>query len=77
MVFFLLSFRFRVGRLEGRFSFQAVFGVESGMSSVHLDIRHWTFHASFIGGGKGEGGGFIFLLANRKGQGALLLFLLS
>jgi hypothetical protein len=37
----------------------------------------WTFHASFIGGGGGEGAGFIFLSANRKGQGALLLFLLS
>jgi hypothetical protein len=38
------------GRLEGRFLFQAVFGVDSGLSSVHLS-GHWTFHASFIGGG--------------------------
>ncbi len=26
------------GRLEGRFFFQAVFGVDSGLSSVHLDM---------------------------------------
>jgi hypothetical protein len=51
--------------------------VESGLSSVHLDTGHWTFHASFIGGDGGEGGRFIFLSANRKGQSALLLFLLS
>jgi len=51
LVFFLLSFGFRVGRLEGRF----VFGVESGLSSVHLNTGHWTFHASFIGGGEVRG----------------------
>jgi hypothetical protein len=34
----------------------------------------WTFHASFIWA---RGGGFIFLSANGKAQGALLLFLLS
>jgi hypothetical protein len=33
LVFFLLSFGFRVGRLEGSFFFQAVFGVGSGLSS--------------------------------------------
>jgi len=75
--FFLLSFGFRVERLEGRFFFSSCIGVESGLSSVHSNIGHWTFHASFIGVNEGEGGGFIFLLANRKGQGALLLFLLS
>jgi hypothetical protein len=63
--------------LEGRFFFQVVFGVESGLSNVHLDTRHWTFHASFIAGARGGGAGFIFLSANRKAQGALLLFLLS
>ncbi len=41
---------------------------------VHLDSGQWTFHASFIWAG---GGGFIFLSANGKAQGALLLFLLS
>jgi hypothetical protein len=60
------------------FFLQPVFGVESGLSSVDLDTGHWTFHASFIGGGRGVGrGGFIFLSANRRAQGALLLFLLS
>jgi len=73
--FFLLSFGFKVGRLEGRFFFQDVFGVKSGLANVHSDIGHSTFHASFIGGSEGERGGFIFLSANRKGQGALLLFL--
>jgi hypothetical protein len=34
LIFFLLSFGFRVGRLEGRFFSQVVFGVESGLSSV-------------------------------------------
>jgi len=66
-----------LGGWKGDFFFQVVFGVESGLSSVHSDIGHWTFHASFIGGSGGEGGGFIFLSTNRKGQGALLLFLLS
>ncbi len=37
------------GRLEGRFFFQAVFGVDSGLSSFHLDTG--LFHASFILGG--------------------------
>jgi len=72
--FFPFKFWVRVGRLKGRFFFQAIFGVESGLSSVHSDTGHWTFHVSFIGG---EGGGFIFLSANRKGQGALFLFLLN
>jgi len=40
LVFFLLSFGFRVGRLEGRFFFQDVFGVESELSNVHLDTGH-------------------------------------
>ncbi len=38
-------------------------------------LGQWTFHASFSG--RGWGGGFIFLSANGKAQGALLLFLLS
>jgi hypothetical protein len=42
LVFFLLSFGFKVGRLEGRFFFQVIFGVESGLSSVHLNIGHWN-----------------------------------
>jgi len=66
-----------LGVWRGGFFFLVVFGVENGLSSVHLDTRHSTFHASFIGGGGGEGGGFIFLSTNRKGPGALLLFLLS
>jgi len=68
---FFLSFGFRVGMLQvgKEVFFSSVFGVESG---------HWTFHASFIGGGQGGGkGGFIFLSANRRAQSALLLFLLS
>jgi hypothetical protein len=35
--------------------------------TVQCPLGHLTFHASFIGGGGGEGGGFIFLSANRKG----------
>jgi hypothetical protein len=66
LVFFLLSFGFRVGRLEGRFFFQVVFDVESGLSNVHSDTGHWTFHASFIGGGEGER--FIFLSANGRAK---------
>jgi len=43
-----------------------------------VESGHWTFHASFIGGGRGgKRGGFIFLSTNRRAQGALLLFLLS
>ncbi len=44
--FFLLSFGFKVGRLQvgGEIFFSIVFAVESG---------HQTFHASFIGGGRG------------------------
>jgi len=41
-------------------------------------LGQWTFHESF--GGRGDGGGergFVFLSANGKAQGALLLFLLS
>jgi len=57
-----------VGGWRGGFFFQVVFGVESGQ---------WTFHASFIWAPGGGGGGFIFLSANGKAQGALLLFLLS
>ncbi len=75
LVFFLLSFGFRVGRLEGRFFFSSC--IWCGKWIVQCPLGHWTFHASFIGGGGGEGGGFIFLSANRKAQGALLLFLLS
>jgi hypothetical protein len=68
LVFFLLS----LGAWgDGRFFFQAVFGVESGP----CPLGQWTFHTSFIG--RGEGGGFVFLSANGKTQGALLLFLLS
>jgi hypothetical protein len=45
--------------------------VDSGLSSVHLDTglsMQVLFEA---------GGGFVFLSANGKGQGALFLFLLS
>jgi len=54
-----------VGDRRGGFFFQAIFGAESGQ---------WTFYTSFIWA---RGGGFIFLSANKKAQGALLLFLLS
>jgi len=38
LVFFLLSFVFRVGRFGGRFFFfQAVFGVENELSIFHSD----------------------------------------
>ncbi len=45
-----------LGGWRGGLFFQVVFGVESGLSSVHSDTRHWTFHASFIGvaGVRGE-----------------------
>jgi hypothetical protein len=59
LVFFLLSFGFRVGKLEGRFFFQVVCGVESRLSNVQLSMQ------VLLGGDRGEGGGFIFLLANR------------
>ncbi len=57
--------------MEGRFFFQAIFGVESGQS-----MSTWTvdFPCKFY---LGTGGGFIFLSANGKAQAALLLFLLS
>jgi hypothetical protein len=75
LVFFLLSFGFRVGRLEGRFFFSSC--IWCGEWTIHCPLGHWTFHAKFIGGNGGEGGGFYFFSTNRKGQGALLLFLLS
>ncbi len=49
------------GRLEGR-SFLAVFGEDSGLSSVHLDIG-LSMQVLFWGGG-----GFVFLSANGKAQ---------
>ncbi len=55
MFFFVLSFLFRVGRLEvgGQVLFlQAVFGC-----GEQCPLKHWTFHASFIGGGRGGAGG--------------------
>ncbi len=79
LVFPLLSFWFKVGRLEvgGEVFFQAVFGVESGLSRVHLDTglsMQVLFGTAVGGGGRG---GFIFLSGNRRAEGALLLFLLS
>jgi hypothetical protein len=53
----------------GRFSFQAVFGVDRGLSSVHLDTG-LSIQVLF-----GGGGGFVFLSANGNAQGALLLSL--
>jgi len=56
LIFFLLSFGFKVGRLEERFFFSSRIWcgeVENGLSSVRTG--HWTFRASFIGGGvRGE-----------------------
>jgi hypothetical protein len=48
------------GRLEGRFFFQAIFGVDSGLSSVHLDTG---LSMQVLFGGQG---GFVFLSANGK-----------
>ncbi len=59
-------------RLEGGFFFSScVFGVDSGLSSVHLDTG-LSMQVLFEGGK-----GFVFLLTNGKAQGALLLFLLG
>jgi hypothetical protein len=71
--FFFLSFGFKVGRLQvgGEvFFFKCIWCGEWTVQS-----GHWNFHTSFIGGSR-ERGGFIFLSANRRAQGALL-FLLS
>jgi hypothetical protein len=59
------------GRLEGRFFFQAIFSVHSGLSSVHLNTG---LSMQLLSWG---GGGFFFLSGNGKAQGASLLFLLS
>ncbi len=70
--FFLLSFGFTVGRLEGRLFFR--------MYVVwRVDCPEWTldFPCKFYWGGGGMKGRFIFLSANRRAQSALLLFLLS
>jgi hypothetical protein len=69
LVFFLLSFGFRVGRLEGRvffFKLYLVWRVDCKSMQVLLGAA----------GGAGRGG-FIFLSANRRAQGAFLLFHLS
>jgi hypothetical protein len=61
-----------VGSWRRGFFFQAVFGVESGQS-----MSTWTVNFPckfYLGVGVG---GFIFLSANGKVQGALLLFFLS
>jgi hypothetical protein len=50
------------GRLEGRFFFQAVFGVDSGLSSVHLDM---DFPCKFFLGGGGEENLFSFQAMGR------------
>jgi len=53
--FFLLSFGFRVGRLqvgEEVFFFKCMWCGEWNVQN-----GHWTFHASFIGGGPGGAGG--------------------
>ncbi len=73
LVFFLLSFGFRVGR----FFFSSC--IWCGKWIVQCPFEHLTldFPCKFYWGDGGEGGGFIFLSANRKGQSALLLFLLS
>jgi len=70
-----------MGGCRGGFYFQAVFGVESEWTVQCPPLGQWIldFHTSFIGGGQWGGGRgeFIFLSANRRAQGALLLFLLS
>jgi hypothetical protein len=63
-----------VGGWRGGFFFSSCIWCEKWTVHVHLDNGHWTFHASFIWARRG---GFIFLSANGKAQGALLLFLLS
>jgi len=61
--------------LEGRFFFSSVFGVESGLSRVDIGFSMQVLlGAAWGGGGRGR---FIFLSANRRAQGALLLFFLS
>jgi hypothetical protein len=75
-IFFLLSFGFRVGRLQvrGKVFFPNVFGVESGLYRVDIGLSMQVLLGFGRGGGRG---GFIFLSTNKRAQGALLLFLLS
>jgi ferredoxin len=76
LVFLLLSFGFRVGRLEGRFFFPSCIWCGECTVQCPLDIG-LSMQVLFRVVGAGGRGGFIFLSANRRAQGALLLFLLS
>jgi hypothetical protein len=60
------------GGCRGGFCFKLYL---SGLSSAHLDSR--LSMQVLLGRGGGLGGGFVFLSANGKAQGALLLLLLS
>jgi hypothetical protein len=71
--FFLLSLGVGVVRgWRGGFFFQVVFGVESGLSMSTWIVDSGLSIQVLLGGAR-----FIFLSANGKAQGALLLFLLS
>jgi hypothetical protein len=43
------------GRRRGGLFFQVVFGVESGLSTVHFPLGQWIFHAMLFWGGGGGG----------------------
>ncbi len=60
--------------MEGRFFFQAVFGVKSGWSNVHFDTGLFIIFMQVLFGAGGRRR-ICFLSANGKAQGALFLFL--
>jgi len=76
-VSFLLSFGFRVGRLAvgGDVFFSSC--ICCGVCTLGTGLRGLSVQV-LLGAARGVGrGGSIFLSANRRAQGALLLFLLS
>jgi len=71
----IIIFNYKIfgGRLEVRFFFQAVFGVESGVSSVYLDSG--LFMQDLQGGGAGSGCVLLlFLLSLGGGKGFFFSF---
>ncbi len=63
--FFLLNFGLGGCRLEGRFFFSSVCGVESGLPRVDTGLSMQVLLGVATGGGRRR---FIFLLANRRAQ---------
>jgi len=63
--FFLLSFGLGGCRLEGRFFFSNVCGVENGLSRVDTGLSMQVLLGAIARGGRK---GFIFLSANKRAQ---------